>query len=504
MSWRGMGLTMLSLNPLTGEKYELPQAVGDRPAIDGFLSRNRNKPVIAVQGLGFVGAVMSLVCANAIAADYAVIGVDLLSPATYWRIRSLNEGKFPLVADDPLIEQFYRAAMTKGNFLATFDPSAYEHADVVIVDINLDVAKNSGAQGALNGFSVDLGGFKAAMRTIGSHCREDVLVLVETTVPPGTCEKVVKPILDEELRKRGLPTDRYRLGHSYERVMPGPQYVESIRSYPRVYSGMDARSADAVEAFLKTIIDTSNCTLTRLGSTNATEMAKVLENSYRAMNISFVVEWTRFAEEAGVNLYEVVKAIRVRNTHANLMLPGIGVGGYCLTKDPLLASWSRQSMFETGNPLDMSVKAVANNDRMPFYAFERLQAIAGDLKGLPVAVLGVSYRGDVGDTRFSPVDLFVECLEGAGAKVRVHDPYVGYWPEREREVEKDLPALLSSGPALVAICTGHRQYAADTAIETMLACAPFTLFDTIGLLSQEQIDRLATRHVVKVLGRGDI
>jgi len=109
--------------------------------------------------------------------------------------------------------------------------------------------------------------------------------------------------------------------------MPGPDYIDSIQNFYRVYSGIDENSADSVEQFLKTIISTKDYPLTRLGSTNATEMAKVLENSYRAMNIAFTVEWSRFAEEAGVNLYEVVDAIRMRPTHRNLMYPGIGVGG---------------------------------------------------------------------------------------------------------------------------------------------------------------------------------
>ena len=123
-------------------------------------------------------------------------------------------------------------------------------------------------------------------------------------------KQIIKPIIEEELIERGLSLKNYRLGHSYERVMPGPQYVDSIREFPRVYSGINEASADAVEFFLKTIIDTSKCKITRLEHTNATEMAKVLENSYRAMNIAFAVEWSRFAEEAGVDLYAVVDAIR--------------------------------------------------------------------------------------------------------------------------------------------------------------------------------------------------
>ena len=138
-------------------------------------------------------------------------------------------------------------------------------------------------------------------------------MLVETTVPPGTCEQIIKPIMQEEFEKRNLSFQDFGIGHSYERVMPGPEYVDSIKSFPRVYSGINEESANRTEVFLRTIIDTSKCDLTRLEHTNATEMAKVLENSYRATNIAFAVEWSRFAEEAGVDMYEIVNAIRVRN-----------------------------------------------------------------------------------------------------------------------------------------------------------------------------------------------
>lgn len=497
-------VSAVSTSPVSGVSYPLPSGPGDRAQIHAFQEGNADKPVVAVQGLGFVGAVMALVCANALGAEYAVIGVDLPTSKAYWRIASVNEGVFPLTAEDPKIPEFFARAREQGNFLATHDPYAYAVADVVIVDINLDVEKHYAPDDRLDRYDVDLSDFSRAIAAIGRHCREDVLVLVETTVPPGTSEKVVAPILREELEKRGLRSDRFRLGHSYERVMPGPDYVDSIRTFPRVYAGVDEASADATERFLKTIIDTEQCPLTRLESTNATEMAKVLENAYRAMNISFVVEWSRFAEEAGVDLYGVVNAIRQRPTHANLMYPGIGVGGYCLTKDPLLASWSRRHLFGGEDGLAYSEQAVAVNDRMPVFAADYLRDQFGSLKDRRVLLLGVSYRGEVGDTRFSPVDRFYDCLSDCGAELVLHDPYVPYWPEKERAVQQSLTDVLASDPDIVTISTGHRLYRSEEMMEAFMRLDDMFIYDTVGLLSAEQIVRLRQKHIVKVLGRGDL
>ena len=494
----------VSVNPFTKKIHTIPKKLDDSNRVEEFLLNNQGKKVVVVQGLGFVGAVMSLVCANALSEEYAVIGVDLANENTYWKIKSINEGVFPLVASDPKIPEFFERAQEKGNLLATYDPTAYKYADVIIVDINLDVQKELNQDGVLENFDVDLNEFKSAITSIGQNCTDDVLVLVETTVPPGTCENVVKPIIESQLLQRGLSADNYRLGHSYERVMPGPEYIDSIREFPRVYSGINEVGADAVEAFLETIIDTSVCELTRLEHTNATEMAKVLENSYRAMNISFAVEWSRFAEEAGVDLYAVVNAIRVRKTHANLMYPGIGVGGYCLTKDPLLASWARKSFFGSESDLNMSVKSVSVNDQMPIFAFERLVEVFGSLANKSVAFLGVSYRGDVGDTRFTPVEVLVNKVREAGAVIKLHDPFVSYWQEQQCNVQPDLEEILNPSPDLVIVSTGHSDYTKEPTLKKLMAIAPTKIYDTIGLFDKEQLLTLQSRHKVSVLGRGDI
>ena len=493
-----------SKNQITQEKYVIPDILDDSAQIQLFLTKNANKKVIVVQGLGFVGAVMSLVCANAFTEEYAVIGVDLPNEDTYWKIRSINDGVFPLIADDPKIAEFFNLAKKKGNFLATYDSIAYKYADVVIVDINLDVQKHSCKRGVLKDFNVNLNSFKAAIQSIGKNCQDNVTILVETTVPPGTCDKVVKPIIEDELTKRGLSIKNYKLGHSYERVMPGPQYVDSIREFPRVYAGINENSADTVEGFLKTIIDTSKCELTRLEHTNATEMAKVLENSFRAMNIAFVVEWSRFAEEAGVDLYAMVNAIRARPTHENLMYPGIGVGGYCLTKDPLLASWARKSHFGSKSDLDMSINGVSVNDQMPKYAFTRLVEVFGEIANKKVTFLGVSYRGDVGDTRFTPVEPLVEMMRESGAEIVLHDPYVSFWEEQNCNVESDLNIALDSASDLIIVSAGHGQYKLESTINKLISLKPTFIYDTIGLFDKNQLSILKSRHKVSVLGRGDL
>ncbi|MDA9631906.1 nucleotide sugar dehydrogenase [Bacteroidota bacterium] len=493
-----------SKNPLNGKIYTIPDLIDDTINIDEFVSKN-NKPVIAVQGLGFVGAVMSLVCANAINGDYAVIGVDLARKDTFWKIKSINEGLFPVIASDPKIEEFYNIAKQKGNLLATFDSYAYSKADVIIVDINLDVAKQSDFNGELNDFDVDLTAFKKAVVAIGDNCKEDVLILIETTVPPGTSKKVVYPIIKQCLTNRGLSVDKFKLGHSYERVMPGPNYIDSIQNFYRVYSGINNKSANEVEKFLKTIISTKEYPLTRLGSTNATEMAKVLENSYRAMNIAFAVEWSRFAEESGVNLYEVVDAIRKRPTHKNLMYPGIGVGGYCLTKDPLLASWSKQNIFEAKEGLGQSIRGVKINDKMPLYAFQFLKKEINNLDKKNILLLGVSYRSDVGDTRYTPVEPFYNYLIKDGAKIQLHDPYVRFWQEIGIEVDENIDKLFELELNIVVITTAHKEYKnSENLIKLLLNKKKLFIFDTVGLLTNSQISQLSKKHKVRVVGRGDI
>ena len=497
----------LSLSTLNGKSYALPKNLDDKKNIENFLQINKNKKVIVVQGLGFVGAVMSIVCANADNEDYAVIGIDLPTKESYWKICSINEGIFPVKSADKKIDEYFQNTIINKNFYATCDSYAYSKADIIIVDINLDVQKELDhiQSNEIVNFSVDLNGFKNAIKSIGRECKNDALILIETTVPPGAT-KLAKDIIDDCLKERGLPLDQIKIGHSYERVMPGPNYIDSIKNFYRVYSGINKFSADCIEEFLKTIISIEEYPLTRLKNTNSTEMAKVLENSYRAMNISFIVEWSRFAEYAGVDLFEVVNAIRMRPTHKNIMLPGIGVGGYCLTKDPLLASWSMKEIFNGNDQMHMSEMAVSKNDNMPFYAFNIFNSFFNEksLCNLRILMLGVSYAPDVGDTRYSPVELFANLLIDSKCQITFHDPYISYWDELEVQVSNNLFDINSSFDAII-ISTGHSFYKDNTKlIKLIMSAEHLLIFDTIGVLNEDEIAELSLKHTVKVLGRGDL
>ncbi len=449
-----------------------------------------DRPVVAVQGLGFVGAAMSIAVASATddsgAPAFTVVGVDLDDAAGRQRIEALNAGRFPFETTDADLTAALEAARARRNLVAITDPAAYGLAQVVVVDVPLDIDWRSETP------SLRLAGFEAAIRTVGRHVQPGALVLVETTVPPGTTEKIVVPIIAEELEARGLPGDAVLIAHSYERVMPGADYYASIVNYWRVFAGHTDEAAKAAEAFLRTVIDTETYPLTRLGSTTASETAKVMENTFRATTIALMEEWGRFAETVGIDLYEVVDAIRLRPTHANMRTPGFGVGGYCLTKDPLFAKLASDVLWDQPLDFPFSTAAVQTNDDAPLVSLDRVRRlVGGSLDGARLLVLGISYRQDVGDTRYSPTETFVRAALDAGAEVVAHDPLLDHWEELDRPVPSELPS--PEGFDAVVFAVPHEEYR-RLDLPTWLGDARPAIFDGFSVVSADQ------RRLVKALG----
>lgn len=495
-----------STSPITGCKFNIPSDLNDKEKLNTFVEKNRTegRKIVAVQGLGFVGSVMSLVVANSPKDKFAVIGVDLPSQGSYWKIASINDGEIPVQSSDNKVHDFFEKTKQRNNFYATYDSYAYQLSDIIIVDINLDVEKKHDQRNVLQSYDLSLANFKNGIESIAENCKEDALIVIETTVPPGTCEKVVKPILDNNFEERGI-LKKYKLAHSYERVMPGPDYIDSIINFYRVYSGIDNKSAKAAEDFLRSIIKTDEYPLTRLQSTNATEMAKVLENSYRAMNIAFIQEWTEFAESAGVNLFEVTDAIGMRPTHSNIMRPGVGVGGYCLTKDPLLASWARKKIFD-GENLPQSETAVQINDQMPLHTAKLISNFANKNSELKnILILGVSYRSEVGDTRYTPVELLCKELENRNFSVSLHDPFINYWEEMERAVSSNLEEVIDIKYDAVILATSHSEYQDNEKLNNWITENPdMIIVDANKVLTDKQVKKIRVFNKLKIVGRGDL
>ncbi len=489
----------LSVSP-DGRKFTLPtnqQSEKERAELLAITKKQREmgRKIVAVQGMGFVGCVMASVVADCTGKDgdpiYFVHGQQRASIRSYWKVPTINSGVPPVKSSDgEVAEIFERTVSNKQTFRATWLNDAFEVADIVVVDIQLDATKPAFGE-AERGYC-DLAAFRDGMRTLGKHIKPDCLILIETTVPPGTCEHVVKPIIIEEFEKRGIDTQKQPplIAHSYERVMPGAKYVSSIRDFWRVYSGINEESKKQAEEFLSNVIKVDQYPLTQLENTNASELAKVMENSYRATNIALTLEWARFAEKIGVDIFRVRDAIRKRKgTHDNLLRPSLGVGGYCLTKDPVLANWSMQAIFDIDDSLDVAINSVNINDTMPLYTIELIRSIHPDLRDLRITVLGVSYLEEIGDTRHSPSEILVKNLNEAWALVKVHDPYVEFWSELENvPVLQDLDEALQD-TQVVVFAVGHKLYK-DLEAEMVLAktgTQPL-IIDCSNFISNEKLE----------------
>jgi len=440
----------LSISP-EGEAFPLPgeeDYAREFERLQAIVAEKRalGMEVVVVMGVGFVGAVMAGVVADTVDAEGKpgkfVIGMQRPSTRSYWKIPMLSRGRAPVTSEDPevgpLIE---RCVLEKGTLIATFSSDVLRLADVVVVDVQCDYLKSD--LGDLRTGRVAMEALEASIGTIAERVPPGCLVLIETTVAPGTTERVALPILREKFEERGISSE-VLLAHSYERVMPGREYVKSIRDFWRVCSGVNAESRRRVEKFLREVLNTDEFPLTVLDRPIESETCKIVENSFRATLLAFMDEWSLFAERNGVDLAKVIKAIRVRPTHSNMMFPGPGIGGYCLPKDGGLGMWAYKHILGFEDDIfRITPLAIDINDTRALHVAELVRAGLEErgkaLGGARVLLLGASYRQDVGDTRYSGSELVLRKLTEMGARVSVHDPYVDHWWEFEKQDEYPSP-----------------------------------------------------------------
>lgn len=497
-------------------------------------ARQKGQEIVVVMGVGFVGAVMAAIVADTVDGDGKpakfVIGMQRPSTRSYWKIPKLNEGISPVKAEDPEVDPMIRrCVLDKKTLVATYVYDVLQFADVVIIDVQLDYHKNE--LGNVRNGQVEMTALEESFEVIAKFIKPEALVLIETTVAPGTTEQVAFPVMKKIFRQRGIETDPL-LAHSYERVMPGRDYVASIRDFWRVCSGVNEEAREKVVKFLNEVINTKKFPLTVLDRPIESETAKIVENSYRATILAFLDEWSTFAERNGVDIIKVIKAIKMRPTHSNMIFPGPGIGGYCLPKDGGLGVWAYKHILGFEDDIfKITPLAININDTRSLHAAQMVRDALRNMN-IPIAnadvlVLGASYREDVGDTRYSGSEVMIRRLSEMGAEIRVHDPYVEQWWEftnqeeypqvgksvffrnqkklKDLKVEKDLKKALKGIVALV-IAVRHEAYLDLDPDEVMdIVGRPIAVIDCFGVLDDAKIKRyLELGCEVKGLGRGHI
>jgi len=396
---------------------------------------------IAVIGMGYVGIPVAALLADQECFD--VTGIQRRSQRSGWKIDVLNAGRSPFEGEEPGLDKLIRKVVQKKSFRVTDDFSAIKDMDIVLIDVQ---TPTDGPENLPRYLSL-----KEVSRHVGAYMKKGALVIIESTVAPGTTQYVVQPILE---RKSGLKAGQdFFLAYSYERLMPG-HLLDYIKNLPRIVGGVNKQSRDrAVDMYRKIV-------KAKILSTDilTAEASKTIENAYRDVNIAFANEMALVCESLGIDVYEVRELINSR-AERHMHLPGIGVGGHCLPKDTWLLNYGVQKYGKFAIKPEFVRLARKINNSMPVHAAQMVKEALSSkdiqLRDAKIALLGVAYLEDSDDIRNTPAYDLIRELEAYGAEVVAHDPYVQTFPEAE--LSHDLNQVVKGADCIV-ISTGHKQY----------------------------------------------
>ncbi|MFC1988451.1 nucleotide sugar dehydrogenase [Chloroflexota bacterium] len=416
-----------------------------------------NNKRIAVIGMGYVGIPAAVLLASA---GYRVTGIQRRSKRSGWKIDWLNEGRCPIGGNEPELPELLKSVVERGLFKVTDDYSQIIDADIILIEVQTPTDDNHIPQ---------YESLKEVSHHIGKYLKPGKLVIIESTVAPGTTEHIVKPILEDKSGlKAGLP-DGFGLCFSYERVMVG-RLIHNIREYPKIVGGIDAISTKIAKEMYSSIVK---------GGVHGTdpmtaEVAKVVENAYRDVQIAFANEVALLCESLGIDVYDVRKyvnglpndpSVPNANPVRNMHFPGAGVGGHCLPKDTWLLMHGYQEYANSKSQYPSSLLTAARylNDWMPIHMVDlldsALQEAGGKLRDSTICVLGYAFLENSDDPRNTPTVSLLKELEKRGAKHKIHDPYL-----KEDEgyiMNQDLDVALEECDAVV-LMTNHDEYKSIT------------------------------------------
>ncbi|MBW2123730.1 MAG: nucleotide sugar dehydrogenase, partial [Deltaproteobacteria bacterium] len=374
-----------------------------------------DKRKIAVVGMGYVGIPAAALLADVPGFD--VTGLQRRSQRSGWKIDVLNSGRSPIEGNEPGLEELIARVVKKGTFRVTDDFSVLREMDTILIDVQTPADSSDHTPSYLS--------LKEVSRRVGQYMKRGSLVIIESTVAPGTTQNVVQPILE---RKSGMKAGRdFYLAYSYERVMPG-KLIEYIQNLPRIVGGINKKSEKlAVDLYRKIVKDEIHST-----DILTAETSKTMENAYRDVNIAFANEMGLICENLGVDVFEIRELINSRSER-HMHLPGSGVGGHCLPKDTWLLRYGLQQYGSKPMETEFICLARRINDYMPRHLAEMveeaLKTKGVSLRQAKIAILGVAYLEDSDDTRNTPAYAVIRDLESKGAEVVGHDPHVRDFPE---------------------------------------------------------------------------
>lgn len=414
---------------------------------------------VTIVGLGYVGLPLAL---EASRSGLAVVGFDVNETT----VADLNAGRSHIddLSDDDV------AAMLELGFRATSDSSALGETDAVIICVPTPLGEAG---------SPDLAAVEAAGRTIAEQLTPGTTVVLESTTYPGTTEDILRPILDSSGLTAGSD---YWLAYSPERIDPGNEQY-GVRNTPKVVGGIDAESTQRAVALYGRFVDT----VVPTSGTREAEMSKLLENTYRHVNIALMNEMVVFCNDLGIDLWEVIEAARTKPFGFQAFFPGPGVGGHCIPIDPNYLSFKVRTL---GYPFRFVELAQEISERMPSYVVHRVSTQLNDdrlaLNGSTVLLLGVTYKRNISDQRESPAIQVARRLRQHGARVVYTDPHVAEWTVDGEPVESvDDPVGAAADADITVLLQDHDAFDLDA-----ISAAAQRMLDTRGRVSGSRVRRL--------------
>lgn len=393
---------------------------------DQFLSTFTTKKLVVI-GQGYVGLPMSM---RAIEIGYQVVGLDV----DISRVERLVAGRSYV---EDVSDATLRQALASGRFSASATYDAAADFDYAVITVPTPLAEGL----------PDLGFIEQSAAAIAQHIRPGATVVLESTTYPGTTDELLIPILEAGSGlKAGVD---FYVGYSPERIDPGNAQFSFVNT-PKVVSGIDAASSERIEAFYGALVDrvvvVSDC--------KVAELTKLLENTFRHVNIALVNELAMFAHDLDIDIWEAIDASSTKPFGFMKFTPGPGVGGHCLPIDPSYLSWRVKRAL--GQSFRFVELANDVNDHMPDYVIRRLVAALNEQKrsmnGSRILVLGLAYKKNTGDARESPSTRVVDLMLGMGCEVRVADPHVSVRPFDDRVIFVDVsPDELDAADAVVLL-----------------------------------------------------